>query len=136
VIAAVVLVSAGCPSPTGEGEGEGGGTGEGEGEGEGDIGPGVAGDVCSFNADCGAALRCGCVDGACACEAGARGIGQSGVDACTTGNDCASALCIEDNLGGFTCSGACATATDCAAKLPICSDIAFVGRVCIRDPNG
>jgi hypothetical protein len=111
--------------------------GEGEGEGEGEeIGPGVVGDVCTFNADCGAGLRCGCDEATgCACEEGARGTGVSGVDTCVDGNDCATSLCVEDSDDTFTCSGPCDDDTDCAERLPVCSDIAFIGRICIRDPD-
>lgn len=50
------------------------------------------------------------------------------------GNDCESSVCVEDGEGGFTCSGECVDDGDCAAKLPICADVAFVGRICIRAP--
>ncbi len=102
-------------------------------------GPGAADAACSFNADCQSALRCACVEGeGCTCEPGARGTGQNGVDTCNgaaNGADCESALCIEGQGGTFYCSDQCETAADCAGKLPLCADIAFVGRVCIRDPN-
>lgn len=91
---------------------------------------------CAFNRECRDAERCECdeLDG-CFCRVGPRGTGQNGVDACTTGNDCASSLCVEDAVGGFTCSDECVDDGDCADKLPICADVAFVGRVCIRDPG-
>lgn len=106
--------------------------GEGEGEGEDVFGPGVAGDVCELNADCGEGLRCGC-DGACACEPGERGAGQLG-DACASGNDCASSVCIDGPPPSTLCTVACVDDGDCGGALPICADIAFVGRVCIREP--
>lgn len=93
---------------------------------------------CTFNADCIASERCECDEiKGCFCKIGARGTGKSGVDACKDGNDCETALCVEgppsDKL--FYCSGPCASAGDCKSKLPICSNIAFVGKVCIRDPK-
>lgn len=122
------------------GEVDAGSDGEGTGEGE-DIedqtqqdGPGVLGDVCSFNNDCHLELRCSC-DGDCACVEGARGTGRNGVDACEVGEDCATALCVEAN-DGFVCSGPCSVDADCGPGLPLCADIAFVGRICVRDPNG
>jgi hypothetical protein len=99
-------------------------------------GPGEAGVECSFNWDCQLALRCECDEiNGCACKAGARGTGQNGVDPCADGNACASALCIEGppDSGSF-CSDECVTNADCMGKLPLCKDIAFVGRVCIRTP--
>jgi hypothetical protein len=125
----------------GEGEGEGGeGEGDvGEGEGEGDAcpidGEGVLGigEACTFNADCGRDLRCACTDGTCVCESGPRGCGASGVDECIDGNDCVTSLCVEGQGGAFFCSGLCATDDDCGPALPVCADIAFVGRICIRE---
>ena len=99
-------------------------------------GPGAEGATCSFNRDCHAALRCECdVSAGCACKAGARGTGRNGVDACTSGNACASSVCVEGppDAGSF-CSDECATSGQCAGMLPLCSDVAFVGRICIRTP--
>ena len=93
---------------------------------------------CTFNADCIASERCECDEiKGCLCKFGPRGTGKSGVDACKDGNDCETALCIEGppSDGNFYCSGPCASAGDCKGKLPICSNIAFVGKVCIRDPK-
>ena len=106
--------------------------------------PDIASDIassnadCTFNADCIASERCECDEiKGCFCKFGPRGTGKSGVDACKDGNDCETALCIEgppsDKL--FYCSGPCSSAGDCKGKLPICSNIAFVGKVCIRDPK-
>lgn len=106
--------------------------GEGEGEGEDVFGDGVVGDDCSFNADCGEGLRCAC-DGACACEAGDRGTGQLN-DACVDGNDCASSVCLDGPPPSTLCTVACVDDDDCGGDLPLCADIAFVGRVCIRQP--
>ena len=100
-------------------------------------GPGNPGDICSFNADCAAALRCECNESTgCACQPGVRGTGRNGIDPCPGDNgsdDCASALCIEgpDGTGNF-CSDQCTTDADCTGMLPQCMDIALVGRVCVR----
>jgi hypothetical protein len=99
-------------------------------------GPGEAGAECALNRDCNAALRCECSDTAgCACKAGVRGTGQNGVSPCVDGNACASSVCVEGppDSGSF-CSDECKTSADCTGKLPLCSDIAFVGRICIRQP--
>lgn len=90
---------------------------------------------CTFNRECPAHERCECADGDCACRIGARGEGRSGVDACQDGNDCESSLCVEDAEGTFTCSGECEDEGDCGPRLPVCADIAFLGRVCVRDPG-
>jgi hypothetical protein len=127
----VNLVGPACAVEANDGEGEG----ESEGEGEGDVidGPGAPGDICTFNADCQRALRCGCEeDAGCACEEGVRGDGQSGVDLCVDGNDCETSLCVEGQGDAFFCSGPCDDDGDCAAALPVCADIAFLGRVCVR----
>jgi hypothetical protein len=97
-------------------------------------GPGVDGTMCSFNRDCHLALRCECNETTgCACKPGARGAGKNGIDPCTSGNECASSVCVEGppDAGSF-CSDECMTSNDCTGMLPLCSDIAFVGRVCIR----
>jgi hypothetical protein len=91
------------------------------------------GEACTFNADCARDLRCGCADGVCACEAGPRGCGVNGRDTCGDSNDCATALCVEGTGGSFFCSGPCAGDDECGAALPVCADIAFVGRICIRE---
>jgi hypothetical protein len=80
-------------------------------------------------------LRCGCSEeDGCACEAGARGTGENGVDLCDDSEDCQSAVCAEDADGTFTCSGPCVDDGDCGPRLPRCADIAFVGRICVREP--
>jgi hypothetical protein len=35
---------------------------------------------------------------------------------------------------GSFCSDECATSSQCTGMLPLCSDVAFVGRICIRTP--
>jgi hypothetical protein len=96
------------------------------------FGDGASGDVCSFNADCGASLRCAC-DGDCSCQPGVRGTGRLG-DPCESGDDCASSVCVEgpDTATSFLCSDACDDDDDCAGELPVCADIALIGRLCIR----
>jgi hypothetical protein len=94
--------------------------------------------VCSFNSDCPPDRRCECTEEeGCFCLPGARGTGQNGIDTCTNGNDCASAVCVEGSAssGQYYCSGECETGDDCRSNLPVCRDIAFVGRICIRDPE-
>jgi hypothetical protein len=97
-------------------------------------GPGEAGAPCTFNRDCPSALRCECdLDAGCACAPGPRGTGKNGIDRCDGGNDCASSLCVEGPGGVYYCSGECVTAADCTGALPLCADIAFVGRICVRE---
>lgn len=94
--------------------------------------------ACSFNSDCPSDRRCECDEAAgCWCLPGVRGTGQNGVDMCTTGNECASALCIEGPgpSGTHYCSAECESDDDCGGNLPVCRDIVFVGRVCIRAPE-
>ena len=95
------------------------------------------GDTCGFNRECGKSERCECDEdaGTCTCQTGARGTGKNGVDTCSSGNDCASALCVEGR-NKFYCSDECTSNTSCGSALPVCADIAFVGRVCIRDADG
>jgi hypothetical protein len=97
-------------------------------------GPGAAGATCAFNRDCQAALRCECnEEDGCACADGARGTGKGGVDGCTSGDDCASSVCVDGPpSGGMFCSDECVTSADCTGALPVCTDVAFVGRICIR----
>ncbi|RZO47799.1 MAG: hypothetical protein EVA89_38655 [Sandaracinaceae bacterium] len=93
------------------------------------------GAVCGFNRDCRADQRCECDEATgCFCMMGVRGTGQVGVDRCVDENDCASALCVEGPGGDFYCSDECVDASDCAGMLPQCTDIAFVGRICVREP--
>lgn len=94
------------------------------------------GGACAFNSECPAAQRCECINFDCLCRPGARGTGCPGVDGCTVGEDCASSVCAEGLDGGYFCSGACATNTDCGPALPVCADVAFVGRICIRSSGG
>lgn len=96
-------------------------------------GPGAEDAGCSFNRDCNIALRCECEQGDCRCARGARGAGQVGVDRCDGGNDCESSVCVEGPAGAYYCTDECVTPADCAGALPKCADIAFVGRICIRD---
>lgn len=90
---------------------------------------------CTFNSDCPAAERCECDESTgCMCLTGPRGTGRAGYDPCVTGNDCESALCVEGRGGSYYCSGECVSNADCGPQLPRCASIAFLGRVCIREP--
>ncbi len=86
-----------------------------------------AGGPCVFNDACPEGQRCECGDDACACRVGARGTGRSGVDACASGNDCESALCVASDAGSF-CSGPCSAG--CGDELPRCVDVATLGPIC------
>ena len=107
-----------------------------------DADPSVDGDAregggaCAFNRDCVASERCACseADG-CRCAPGARGAGVAGVDRCASGNDCASALCLEGPGGVALCSAPCASPAECPASLPRCVSVSTVGRICARDPS-
>lgn len=90
------------------------------------------GGVCSFNRECIASERCECVDGDCVCKPGKRGTGKSGIDMCTDGNDCESSVCLEGPGDVLYCSGECATGKDCGGVLPTCSEIALLGKICVR----
>ncbi|HEX7665987.1 MAG TPA: hypothetical protein VF407_15780 [Polyangiaceae bacterium] len=99
------------------------------------VGEGGPGDECAFNRDCIAADRCECDESTgCFCEAGARGTGKNGVDSCTSGDDCSSSLCVEGPDGGSFCSDECTSAADCTGALPQCTDVSFVGKICVRNP--
>jgi hypothetical protein len=87
---------------------------------------------CTFNRECPSTERCECNNGDCACRVGARGTGQNGVTSCEAGNDCESSLCVEGQGGAYYCSGECDAAADCKSKLPVCSNIAFIGKICVR----
>lgn len=98
---------------------------------------GGAGATCVFNRDCADGLRCECSETAgCACRPGARGTGRTGVTVCTSGNDCASSLCVEGPDARSYCSDECTTAAMCGGMLPRCIEVSFVGRVCARVPPG
>lgn len=89
---------------------------------------------CIFNSDCPEDQRCD--DETDLCEVGERGTGQNGVDTCESGDDCASAVCVEgpEDGGDFYCSDECQDDDDCTGELPRCLNIAFVGRICTRVP--
>lgn len=89
-------------------------------------GPGEAGTECVFNHDCQLALRCGACDaGYCFCEPGARGAGKNGIDACDSGDQCASSVCVES-----WCSDECATNADCTGMLPRCVTVPGYATLC------
>lgn len=94
-----------------------------------DAGPPIP---CAFNRECPESMFCdsdACEEG-CFCALGARGTGALG-DACTSGNDCASSICLEGPGDVLMCSIEC-TESECGAPLPVCTDVAFVGRICVR----
>ena len=100
-------------------------------------GPGEAGAECAFNRDCQAALRCECDESTgCACQPGARGTGKNGIDACDSGNQCASSLCVEGpDPGESICSDECKTEDDCTGKLPRCIPVFGIPEnICAREP--
>lgn len=100
-------------------------------------GPGEAGTECAFNYECQLALRCDCdVAFPCECTPGARGTGRNGLDVCDSGNNCVSSVCVEGpgDSGTSYCSDECVDDSDCTGKLPQCTTISFVGRICIRKP--
>ena len=93
------------------------------------------GGPCTFNRDCIATERCECDDtNGCFCEAGPRGTGRNGIDPCTTGDDCASSLCVEGPDGGSFCSDECTGPSGCMGALPVCEDVAGIGMICVRQP--
>lgn len=95
----------------------------------------MLGGVCSLNRDCPASARCTCADGDCRCMEGARGVGVSGETRCSTGDDCASSLCVDGN-NGMLCSDGCTSNDDCPPALPRCITIGALSlSLCARDPN-
>jgi hypothetical protein len=94
--------------------------------------PGLpAGSACSFNDDCSPELRC--EEKTLTCQPGVRGTGKNGIDACTTGDTCESALCVEGPTNGsFVCSGHCFDDKDCGNQLPRCLNVPQIGTFCAR----
>lgn len=90
-----------------------------------------AGASCVWNDECPPDQRCACTGDRCACESGPRGKGKVGVDACTTGLECESGVCV-DGPDRALCSGRCDAG--CGGGLPRCVDVASVGRLCVREP--
>lgn len=123
-------------SVDGASSGDAGAGDAGAGDGASNADGGV-GATCAFNRECAQGLRCECseTDG-CACRMGARGTGRNGVTVCTSGNDCASSVCVEGPDGMSYCSDECADAMGCTGMLPRCTDVSFVGRICVRTPPG
>ncbi|MBS1122058.1 MAG: repeat domain protein [Deltaproteobacteria bacterium] len=66
------------------------------------------------------------------CVAGPRGTGAAGTS-CTGEQDCASALCVDDAIGGLQCSDVCESPATCPASLPRCIFLGDVG-ICARAP--
>lgn len=87
-----------------------------------DVGAGAM--ACFLNSECAATERCDCVaEGECFCMTGTRGTGVNGVDACESGNDCASGLCVEGPTSApspMYCSDDCSGDSDCTGMLPRC----------------
>ncbi|MFO0557708.1 MAG: hypothetical protein U0269_06785 [Polyangiales bacterium] len=96
---------------------------------------GASGAVCSFNRECPASERCECDErNGCRCLTGARGTGAFG-QPCSSGNDCASALCVEGpNAGQSLCSDECTGPAQCSGMLPRCVNVPTVGMFCARNP--
>ena len=97
-----------------------------------DAGPPIP---CAFNRECPDTMFCdsnACEEG-CYCALGERGTGALG-DACASGNDCASSICLEGPGDALLCSIECEDDLDCGGMLPNCTDVAFVGRICVRTP--
>jgi len=88
--------------------------------------------TCNFNDECPEGTRCDCALDRCRCAVGPRGSGRSGVDACSSGLDCISGVCVEGSAG-FVCSGRCADG--CGDKLPRCANITPIGEICVREPT-
>jgi hypothetical protein len=74
---------------------------------------------CFTNYDCPPTHACKTNGSLVACVAGPRGTGRAGVP-CTSEQDCASALCVEDSEGGHRCSDLCRMAEMCPMELPRC----------------
>ena len=124
---------AGASSSSSSSSSSSGGSSGSSGAGDG----GGSGKACAFNRECPSAERCECSESAgCVCKTGPRGTGKNGVDTCKDGNDCESSLCVEGPASGtaFYCSDECTTAAQCKGALPVCADIALVGRICVRTP--
>ena len=88
---------------------------------------------CFTNYDCPATHACVSQDPSgtmVSCVLGPRGTGVAGTP-CTGEGDCASALCVDDALGGLRCSDLCTTSATCPAELPRC--LAGIG-ICARNP--
>ncbi len=93
-----------------------------------------SGGVCSFNRECPASDRCECSErDGCRCTPGARGTRTFG-QPCASGNECASALCVEGPTGASLCSDECTTAAQCSGELPRCINVPIVGMFCARNP--
>ena len=96
-------------------------------------GPDASGHECTFNRDCPESERCACeLDAGCFCEVGPRGTGVVGEDTCESGNDCTSSVCVEGPSTDYYCSDECDDGDDCGGALPICSNIALLGKICVR----
>jgi hypothetical protein len=89
--------------------------------------------ACDFNRECPEDSFCdsdACDEG-CFCAVGPRGTGELG-DACVSGNECASSICLEGPGDVLMCSVECEDDGDCAAPLPRCIALG----ICARMPPG
>lgn len=90
---------------------------------------------CFSNYDCPPTHACVSQDpsgASVSCVEGPRGTGAAGTS-CTGEADCASALCVEDAMGGLRCSDICTTAETCPPELPRCVLFGDDG-LCAREP--
>ncbi|MCB9599952.1 MAG: hypothetical protein H6721_24680 [Sandaracinus sp.] len=132
-IDAQTVDAGGDPVDAGEPEADAGSDVGSEDAGPLDAGPPIA---CAFNRECPDTMFCDsddCDEG-CFCKPGARGTGALGDD-CTSGNQCASSICLEGPGDALMCSIECTNAEDCSDPLPNCTDVAFVGSICVRAPG-
>ncbi len=89
----------------------------------------VAGTDCFSNYDCPETMRCENVGPSAqpvpCCVVGSRGTGRVG-EPCTSENDCASGVCVEQEGSGL-CSDVCTGPEDCPAAMGRCIFVALSG---------
>ena len=149
LVASFGILALGCSSSSSTSKGDGNAADAGAGDSASSVAPDASGAsatgdassvdaagsgaVCTFNADCPTAERCECSEATgCFCHIGTRGTGKNGVDTCKDGNDCETALCVEGPSSVFYCSGPCTSASGCTGMLPMCIDVAGIGKICTR----
>jgi hypothetical protein len=136
---AALALAQGCDDdPSADGDADTDIDADGDSDGDSDADGGGCEELeCTFNRDCPETHRCECdEETGCFCCVGERGTGRNGIDPCDDGNDCASSLCVEGNGGIYYCSDECEDNDGCGPNLPACTYIAFVGQICVRDPEG
>lgn len=89
----------------------------------------AVGTQCSFNRDCEASSVCDCAEFPCTCQLGTRGTGAVGTP-CTDEDDCASAVCINENTTDSYCTDACTDTSVCGGVATECVFVSFVGMAC------